>query len=181
MVKQMLVFCLGLAAVFSVLLLWSKVKEEPYTVQPPAKTTSKKPVQAPTRPAINEQPGASLPTLKQPRPAKIRSAIKEDGVAPRTLGDGDNDPKLIGKMRHANRQLDRNDHEGALRTALEILRVHPKNIRMLAIAIRIYCKQGNGAKAAKYFTNLPEVGGHRRRLEKRCRQMGVDVSLKKAY
>lgn len=139
-------------------------------VTPPPRTRPRSRVTRPprtkTRPAerTRRPPPAdrARPTIRRSRPVRTVSLSRSNrGV------------QLRKRMREANRAYDRQNYEEASKRALEILKEHPRNVRMLRVVVSSACFMGNEDQAREYYTKLPKRDKTHMRI--RCSRMKIKL------
>ena len=80
---------------------------------------------------------------------------------------------LREKMREANKSYDRQNYEEASKAALDILKKHPRNIRMLRVVVSSACFMGDDDVAKKYYKKLPKRDQAHMRI--RCTRMKINL------
>jgi hypothetical protein len=124
---------------------------EPFPVAPEAEPT---PEEIDPQGAKSVRAGGALRSM----------AAKMPGTAP-------TDAELNARLDEANRVYDRGDYEGARDLALEVLRDHPDNARMMRIVVSTSCAMGDEAVAREYYAKLAAFD--QRRMQRRCSRYGI--------
>jgi hypothetical protein len=78
------------------------------------------------------------------------------------------------QMDEVNSLYDRADYEGAREAALEVLKDHPHQVRMLRVVVSSSCIMGDHAIAQEYFAKLVS-DRDRQQMIQRCERYGVDL------
>lgn len=135
---------------------------------PPPSRPSPSPSPSPRRREAPSRPAASPPAREDIRPSKAAAA---PGLA-KVMVDPEGEPSLKQQMDNANSLYDKANYESAQAAALEILAEHPKNIRMLRIAVSTACIMAEFEKAEMYYERLPTRD--QRQMARRCKKYGVE-------
>lgn|GEM_PF-1618601 len=102
------------------------------------------------------------PTIRRSRPVRTVSISRSNrGV------------QLRKTMREANRAYDRQNYDEASKRALEILKEHPRNVRMLRVVVSSACFMGNEDQAREYYAKLPKRDKTHMRI--RCARMKIKL------
>jgi hypothetical protein len=127
------------------------------------------------------EPEVVMPDRPMPRTLDgiaIRDPRTAPGISAIGLGEGagmDGDGASVkSKMDGANKLYDRADYEGAREAALEILKDHPNQTRMLRVVVSASCIMGDADMAEEYFGALTR-DKDRDQMSRRCKRYGVDL------
>lgn len=108
---------------------------------------------------------------------KRRSAWDKPRVKPmrniKLSGGISRGKELREKMREANKSYDRQEYDEAVKSALDILKKHPRNIRMLRVVVSSSCFMGEPDRAKKYYAKLPKRDKSHMRI--RCSRMKIKL------
>jgi hypothetical protein len=87
--------------------------------------------------------------------------------------DVDNDPRLATTSAEdeANRDYDKQDYEGAMTKALEVLKATPGDVRMVRVVVSSACQLGDADKAKQYWAQLPPHDQDQ--MQRRCQRFGI--------
>lgn len=87
--------------------------------------------------------------------------------------DLENDPRLetSNAKDEANRLYDKQDYEGAMQRAEQVLRDEPGDIRMLRVAVSSSCQLGDADKAKQFYVQLPPHDQNQ--MSRRCQRFGI--------
>jgi hypothetical protein len=182
--RNLILPAIGVAVAAALILLFLQVKDSPAHEVDEAKLAAARaqakrsaPVtNTPTSPS-SSGPGIPKPTRIKPPTTKPAPPDEPDQkvferdepvIQPSTEPT---DQKKI-QMDAANRAYDRADYEGALETALEVLKDNPRNIRMLRVVVSSACIMADGDQAREWYDKLP--GRDQRQMSIRCKRYGVE-------
>jgi hypothetical protein len=87
--------------------------------------------------------------------------------------DLENDPRLetSNAKDEANRLYDKQDYEGAVQRAEQVLKEEPGDIRMLRVVVSSSCQLGDADKAKQYYSQLPPHDQNQ--MNRRCQRFGI--------
>lgn len=129
------------------------------------RSVTKPRITPPERPKVQSKRGA----WNSPRVKPMRRL----GLASRRGIRGKRGTELRTQMRATNRAYDRQDYDEASKQALDILKKHPRNIRMLRVVVSSACFMGEGDRARKYYAKLPKRDKAHMRI--RCSRMKIKL------
>lgn len=112
-------------------------------------------------PSINRSRARPTPRTETTNERRVRPNPRTAFNRPRTkplrgLPPGNKGVELRERMREANKAYDRQDYEEAVKSALAILKEHPRNIRMLRVVVSSSCFMGEADRAKEYYKKLPK-------------------------
>jgi hypothetical protein len=89
------------------------------------------------------------------------------------MPDVDSDPRLERSTAkdEANRAYDKQDYDGAMTKALEVLAQEPGDIRMLRVVVSSACQLGDADKAKQFWQQLPPHDQNQ--MTRRCQRFGI--------
>ncbi len=143
-----------------------------------ASVTTRPPTSFRSKPRVNRRTPRTKPTTA--KRDRTSSVSKNMWNRPRTkpmrklsLKGKNRGTELREKMREANKAYDRQDYDEATKQALEILKTHPRNIRMLRVMVSSSCFMGEADTAKKYYAKLPKRDKAHMRI--RCSRMKIKL------
>ena len=120
-------------------------------------------------------PPLPSPTRVTPKLGMDPSEVAAEPPTPAEASTPDvaNDPRLdaMSAKDEANRLYDKQDYEGAMNRALEVLKSEPGDIRMLRVVVSSACQLGDADKARTYWAQLPPHDQNQ--MMRRCQRFGI--------
>ena len=187
-VKNILLLCFGGVVLVLIVALFVTVRSAPAKPNPQkvqeAVLKYNRSHSAPTAANMPSDPWArtpeATPTAATPEP-KLGLDPDVPPPTPETtpyeppppVADLEADPRmdLANAKDEANRMYDRQDYEGAMNKALEILQTEPGDIRMLRVIVSSACQLGDADKAKQYWSQLPPHDQNQ--MNRRCQRFGI--------
>jgi hypothetical protein len=189
-VKSILLGCFGGVVFLLIVALFVQVRSAPAKPNPQkvqeAVLKHQRSNTAPSAANMPADPWARTPDATPATPAQpklgLDPGVTTDTAPPPTydpppaqppIADLENDPRMdvANAKDEANRMYDRQDYEGAMAKALEILAKEPGDIRMLRVVVSSACQLGDADKAKQYWSQLPPHDQNQ--MNRRCQRFGI--------